>query len=254
MVQNTQKIRAGQTYCVYLKGKACGGAFLDKYCHRFFILRLFNGLKPFQVELHSYTLLANEVYLLVTPTSSTGLDCLIRSVRNSYTKYFQERYERESSPLAKSMSVSRVVGSQLILDCQKYIERRVLDTGIRQHAGAYEWSSYSANSFGCRSGFVSPHVTFVNYLKERESPYKHYREYISTPFMGNYLSFIDSKVRSGKDLTRRRVPLTSPIVKKRIVKKRIVKKRPVKALIGAKGVIDKQRATESKSGSQGALI
>ena len=249
MVQNTQKISAGQTYCVYLKGKACGGAFLDKYCHRFFILRLFNGLKPFQVELHSYTLLANEVYLLVTPTSSTGLDCLIRSVRNSYTKYFQERYERESSPLAKSMSVSRVVGSQLILDCQKYIERRVLDTGIRQHAGAYEWSSYSANSFGCRSGFVSPHVTFVNYLKERELPYKHYREYISTPFIRNYLSFIDSKVRSGKDLTRRRVPLTSPVVKKRIIKKR-----PVKERLGTKGVVNKQIATESKSGSQGALI
>ncbi len=244
MVQNIQKIRARQTYCVYLNGKACGGAFLDKYCHRFYILRLFNGLKPFQVELHAYSLLANEVYLLVTPTSATGLDSLIRSASYSYTKYFQERYERESSPLAKSMKVSRVVGSQLILDCQKYIERRVLDTGIRQHPGAYEWSSYSANSFGCRSDFVSPHITFANYLKERKSPYKHYREYISTPFVSNYLSFIDSKVRSGRDLTRRRVPLTSPVVRKRIVKE----------LTSSKGVVKKQTAMELKSGRQGALI
>lgn len=221
MVQNTQKVTAGQTYCVYLYGKACGGAFLDEYCHRFFILRLLNSLKPFQVELHAYSLLANEVYLLVTPKSSTGLACLIRSVRNSYTKYFQERYERESHPLAKGMRISRVAGAQLTLDCQKYIERRVLDTGIRQHAGAYEWSSYSANSFGCRSAFVSPHATFVNYLKNQESPYKSYREFISAPFISDYLCFIDSKIRSGRDLTKRRVPLTGPVVNRRIVSRRI---------------------------------
>lgn len=215
MVQNTQKVSAGQTYCVYLHGKACGGAFLDNYCHRFFILRLFNGLKPFQVQLHAYTLLANEVYLLVTPKSSTGLSSLIRSVSNSYTKYFQERYERESVPFAKSMRISRVVGSQLTLDCQKYIERRVLDRGMRQHAGAYEWSSYSANSFGCKSNFISPHIAFNKYLRSKKSPYKNYRDYISTPFISNYLSFIDAKIRSGRDLTRKRVPLTGPIVRKR---------------------------------------
>jgi len=215
MVQITQKVTAGQTYCVYLEGNACGGAFLDKYCHRFFILRLFNGLKPFQVELHAYALLANEVYLLVTPKSSTGLGSLIRSVSDNYTKYYQERYDRESNPLAKSMKISRVVGSLLTLDCQKYIERRVLDTGIRQHAGAYEWSSYSANSFGCRSDFVSPHVMFVNYLKIQKSPYKKYREFISSPFINNYLLFIDAKIRSGRDLSRRRIPLTRPVVKKR---------------------------------------
>lgn len=224
MVQNNQIVTAGQTYCVYLYGEACGGAFLDKYCHQYFIRRLFNGLKPYQVELHAYSLLVNEVYLLVTPRSSTGLASLIASLGESYTKYFQERYERGSRPLAKNMRISRVVGGQLTLDCQKYIERRVLDTGICQHAGAYAWSSYSANSFGCRSDFVSPHATFTDYLKAQKSPYKHYREYISSPFISNYLLFIDSKIRSGKDLTKKRVPLTGPVVKKRIVKKPIVKK------------------------------
>jgi hypothetical protein len=52
-------------------------------------------------------------------------------------------------------------------------------------------------------------------LKIQKSPYKKYREFISSPFINNYLLFIDAKIRSGRDLSRRRIPLTGPLVKKR---------------------------------------
>lgn len=217
MAQNTQSVNAGQTYCVYLRGSACGGSFLDSYCFRYFVLRLFNALRPFQVDLHAYAVFSDDVYLLLTPRSSKGLGSLIESVSTSYNQYFQQRYERNSVPIANTVKLSRVVGSQLILDCQKYIERKVLDDGLRQHAGAYEWSSYTANSFGCKSDYITPHPAFTDYLKSKIAAYKTYRDYISEPFASNYISYIDINFKSGKPLNKRQLPLTRPMARKRQV-------------------------------------
>lgn len=215
MARHTQVVTAGQTYCVYLNSDACGGGFVDDYCQRYFLTRLVNALRPFHVQLHAYAILNKEAYLLLTPGSATGLYALLNSVDENYTEYYQQRFERDSTPIKKNFGISRVDGKALALDCQKYIERRPLDCGLRQHAGAYEWSSYSANSFGCRSPYITPHKGFSGFLSSSTSPYRRYRELIATPFISNYLSYIDLQIKSGRPIAKRSVATPKPLASKR---------------------------------------
>ncbi|MFK7863505.1 MAG: hypothetical protein AB8B95_04665 [Pseudohongiellaceae bacterium] len=219
MTAKPRTVTATKSYCVYFKGAACSDAFIDDFCLKYFQLRLCNGLQPYKVKLHAYALLANEGFLLVTPATSTGLGQLMKALSKDYNSYFSKRFERESSPIGNNFMVTPLDGDKLILDCQKYIERRVLDEGLRQHAGAYQWSSYTANSFGCRSNFVTPHLAFSDYLHQLSNPYKAYREFIAQPFVDNYLAYIDRQVKSGKALAKVRSPVAKPVrVRRKVVK------------------------------------
>lgn len=217
MATKTKAVTAGKTVCVYLRGSACSDAFIDDYCFRYFLLRLFNGLSPYQVELHAYAMFSNERFLLVTPRTSTGLNLLLNSVSESYNCYFDERFERTSSPMGHHVRISETGGEALTFDCQKYIERRALDNNIRQHAGAYQWSSYNANSFGCRSKYVKPHKAFSEYLKTGKNRFSNYRDFIAAPFNSNYLSYLDRQLRSGNPLAKRRKPENHPVTVRRKV-------------------------------------
>lgn len=216
MANKLSTVTGGATYCVYLKGVACSDAFIDDYCLKYFLIRLCNGLKPFQVKLHAYGMFSNEGYLLVTPTTSTGLGLLIKSICETYNSYFSQRFERESLPLGNCIKIVPVNGNKLTMDSQKYIERKVLDEGISAHAGAYEWSSYTANSFGCRSRMVTPHPAFRRYLNISTNSYKTYREFIAEPFNCSYLAYIDRQVKSGRPIAKGRMPASAPVRVRRV--------------------------------------
>lgn len=215
MATRANAVSAGKTVCVYLKGTACSDAFIDDYCFRFFLLRLFNGLNPFQVELHAYAVFPNEGFLLVTPRTSTGLASLISSISESYNCYFDERFERQSSPIGHHVLICETGGQALTLDCQKYIERQALEQGLRQHAGAYQWSSYTANSFGCRSKFIKPHNAFREYLGAGNNRLSTYRDFIAAPFNSNYLSYLDRQLKSGNAVAKKRKHQNYPVAIKR---------------------------------------
>ena len=188
----TRVYRAGLTYFIVLTGQSCGTSFFDRACYRFYLKRFSNSLCNFHVRLHAYSLLANEILLLATPLTPSAMSRLISSVNRAYSDYYNDRFGRAVSVFGAPPT--RIVAkNELALEVQKYIERAALhNTGI-EHPGAYEWSSYCANSFGCKSSFLTPHGAYQKFLRAHSHPYQSYREFVARPFDSAYEDFLRSR-------------------------------------------------------------
>lgn len=193
---------AGSTYCVYVQGTASGGAFIDEYCRQQYLTRLFSALRPYQVKLHAYSVLENEAYLLMTPKLSTGLGALISAVQKGFAEYYQARFERDSTPISKNIRASEVCGYKLTLDCQKFIERLAVDSGVSELVGTWQWTSYTANGFGCRPEYLTQHRHCLRFLAENDCPYPSYRDYVAKPLDPKYFAYLLTRIKSGRPIAK----------------------------------------------------
>jgi hypothetical protein len=194
---------AGATYCVYVQGISSGGAFVDKYCRQQYLTRLFNALKPYQVSLHAYTVLENEAFLLMTPKMSSGLSALVAALHTSFGEYYQTRFERDSIPISKNITASEVSGYELTLDCQKFIERLAVDVGLSDQIGTWQFSSYTANGFGCRPESLAQHRHYLAFLTKAAGLYPSYREYIGAPMDPKYRAYLLSRIKTGNSIAKK---------------------------------------------------
>ena len=67
MANSPQLLLAGQTYFVIVENKTTVTGFYDDACYRYYLLHLLNCLNNYQIKLHAYVLMANEIWLLATP-------------------------------------------------------------------------------------------------------------------------------------------------------------------------------------------
>lgn len=206
---------AGQTYIYLVQRRNENAGFYDNACYRFYLLHLLNCLGTFQIKLHAYVLKTDGIWFLATPGTPKAALSLIKFVNQSYSSYFNTRFDRSVKVWRDIPKSSLVQGDQLVLDCQKFIERVPLKYDSINHPGEYEWSSYCANSFGGTSRFLTHHKSFSALIKQSDSPYKRYREFIAKPFNNPYQLYLESRLISGSPVAKRKHKLVSPIAIKK---------------------------------------
>ena len=215
MTHQASLLLSGQTYLIYMRRRDCGNGFFDAACKKYYKIKLLNSLRTYQVKLHSFCIMDNEVFLLGTPTTPTGFAALINYVNRSYTEYFNQRYERKLPSWCQLVCSSFIQGDQLILDCQKYVERYPLQEFSLSNPGMYEFSSHCSNCFGGQMGFLVPHPAFTKLLTNIPNPHGHYREFVAAPFPHPYQLYLDKNLKHGKPIAKREKPLAIPVAVKR---------------------------------------
>lgn len=195
---------AGQTYFVVLKEKTRFTGFYDDACYEYYLRRLLNCLSIYQVKLHAYLLQAREVWLLLTPGTPTGFDSLLRFLNQSYSDYFNTRFERSAKVWSDSAISCLITGDRLVLDCQKFIESEALRAKTVSHPGEYLWSSYCANSFSRSDRYLTSHPAYRNFLQGKPNCFTQYRDFIASPYSQAYYLFLKSRLLSGVPLQKRR--------------------------------------------------
>ena len=185
---------AGRTWFLVNRATVQGTAFFDEACRDYFQLRLLNCLKVYQVRLHSYVLLPNEAWLLLTPGMPKSMFSLLDFVNGCYSEYFNARFERNIAVFQDRPFLTVIDSARLFLDCQKMIERWPLASGAVDHPGLYRWSSYAANAFGGRARFLTRHRWFEQYIATTESPMERYREFIAAPFDADRLATLERRL------------------------------------------------------------
>lgn len=206
---------AGQTYFIVIKSNSRMTGFYDGACYHFYLLRLLNCLNNFQVKLHAYILLENSIWLLTTPGTPGGLSSLLKYLNQCYSSYFNNRFGRSTTIWRDLSGFSLVQGNQLVLDCQKFIERAPVQAMMVNHPGEYAWSSYCANSFGGATKYLTPHPAFKLLLQENGNPYKRYRDFIASSFDEPYYRYLKSRLMTGTPVAKRKQKLLQPIARKR---------------------------------------
>jgi putative transposase len=109
---------------------------------------------------HAYVLMGNHVHLLATPSRAEGAACLMRLLRERYTRYVGDRHERSEPVLEEHIQALPLRSKQHLLSCMQYIENNPVRAHLVRSAGDYRWSSHRANALGQADPLVTPHTCY----------------------------------------------------------------------------------------------
>ena len=196
----TRSLMPGETYFTVIKEKAFGTGFFDDACKEFYLRRLLHCQKAFHVQLHAYLLMEKELFLVFTPSTPSGFDSFVRFLNDSYSRYYLIRFARRVFAWQNEPLVCRILGDNLTLDCQKFVERHVLDFNSESHPGEYGYSSYCANAFTYKPIFLKRHRAVRQFINIDTNGLQRYRNFIARPFREEYHLLLRNRFLCGKSL------------------------------------------------------
>ncbi|MBL4582044.1 MAG: hypothetical protein JKY29_09520 [Gammaproteobacteria bacterium] len=200
----TRSLIPGKTYFAVIKQRTFGTGFFDDACKDFYLRRLLNCQNAFQVQLHAYLLMKKDIFLIVTSLTPLGFDSFVRFLNASYSRYYLIRFARGVLAWQNEPLVCRLPGDKLVLDCQKFVERYVLNFGIENHPGEYGYSSYCANAFTRSPCFLQRHRAVRQFINIEANGLQRYRDFVATPFCKEYERFLQSRLLSGRALLQQK--------------------------------------------------
>lgn len=154
MARQPRIIVPGQAMHIIQRGNNRQAIFFCDQDYRRYLETLEQAAEENACRIHAYVLMTNHVHLLVTPTTSHGIDKtkgisqMMQGIGRSYVRYINAVYKR-SGTLWEGRYKSALIDSEsYLLACSRYIELNPVRASIVQQPEEYPWSSYHSNA-GC---------------------------------------------------------------------------------------------------------
>jgi putative transposase len=176
MARLRRAVLPGQPHMIIHRGQS---VFLDAADHDRYLAGLRASSTEARVAIHAYALLENEVRLLATPSTATGLADLMQAVGRQYVPAFNKKYGRSGSPWQGRFRSTVIEAETHFRACLRFVEARgeVRTTDAARALGAVDWSS-AAHHLGTRADpLISDHPAFWafgNTPFEREAAYRQF--------------------------------------------------------------------------------
>lgn len=207
-MQRSHLFQKGGYYHVYNRGVDKRDIFLDTQDYRRFVAclhalnskRCFGSTKLYLndpplidpqdrlVAIIAYCLMPNHYHLELEQICENGISKFLQRLDNSYTKYFNNRYDRAGCLLEGAYKVVQVDSDEYLIHLSRYVHLNPLDlirpgwkeTGIadwgsvKKFVETYPWSSYTA-FLGSAPGVACPKIIFERGFRDSSD----YRQYVS---------------------------------------------------------------------------
>ncbi len=197
MAHNKRYFLPGETYFISQQGQGGNLCFFDDACFEHYLTRIVNCLKVYQVQLHSFALLPNEIYLLMTPSTPTGISSLLKAVGNAYVQYYNNRFERSGILWKGPFNSCLIPNSGSVVECQKYIELAPVRARLVSRPGEYRWSTYCINAFGGHGIRVTMHDQYKEFGARSSNRFRQYRDYVNCPVNRDQLRLMEHRLHYG---------------------------------------------------------
>lgn len=94
------------------------------------------------IEIICYCLMPNHFHFLVRQLKGKGISVFISQLSNSYTKYFNVKYDRIGPLLQGAFKAVRVETDEQLVHVSRYIHLNPVVSGLVKKPENYKWSSY----------------------------------------------------------------------------------------------------------------
>lgn len=112
------------------------------------------SLNPFKptlenklVEVLCYCLMPNHFHFLIRQLKNNGISIFLGQLSNSYTKYFNIKYERIGPLLQGAFKAVLVESDEQLLHLSRYIHINPIVAGLARNLDEYPWSSYKEYAY-----------------------------------------------------------------------------------------------------------
>lgn len=139
--------------------------------------------RQFRVSIHAYTLLPDQVDLLVTPSDGVGLGRLMQWIGRYYVPYFNRKYVRSGTLWQGRYKATVIDAEQYFMMCSRFIELSPVRSSIVTNPDEYPWSSYAHHAGIKQDPVVTDHPVYWalgNTPFDREAVYKNLLEQVLT--------------------------------------------------------------------------
>lgn len=116
--------------------------FLDEEDYSAFAAWLKEASTRFDVAIHAYVLMPNQIRMLLTPETAEGLARFMQWIGRHYVPYFNQKYGRSGTLWEGRYRTSVVQAPQYVLLCSHYIEYAPVETGLTTTMERHAWTSY----------------------------------------------------------------------------------------------------------------
>ncbi|MFH1536209.1 MAG: transposase [Patescibacteria group bacterium] len=132
----------GAIYHIYNRGNGKQDIFLDDNDYRFYLNRLAENIKKYNISLICYALMPNHIHLVVKQNTKTPIYKLISSLHTSYSMYFNKKYKHTGHLFQDRFKQVLVETDEQLLHLSRYIHLNPLNSGFAKDPLKYFWSSY----------------------------------------------------------------------------------------------------------------
>ena len=148
---------AGLSHHIIQRGNNRSSMFRTPHDYRVFKELLHEAASGCDVGIHGYVFMTTHIHLLATPSTSSSLPAMMKSVGEKYVKRFNRQYERSGTLWEGRYRGSLVSDDRYWVTCLRYIELNPVRAGLVPSPDLYAWSSYRAHAFGQGDPLLTAH-------------------------------------------------------------------------------------------------
>lgn len=117
------------------------------------------------VDLVAYCLMPN--HFLVKQNSDNGISAFLSRLTNSYTKYFNTKYDRVGPLFQGPFKTINIQTEEQLVHLSRYIHLNPVVSGITNDPGGFEWSSYK-DYLSEKQSFVKSEIVLGNFVSKED--------------------------------------------------------------------------------------
>ncbi len=134
--------------------------FFDKDDYEYYLASLAEAAARSHCQIHAYSLLPNNIHILITSVHEQGISRCMQSLNRRYVQYINTKHNRIGTLWAGRYN-SCLVDEALLLDCYRYIELTPVHAKLVKHPSEYHWSSYNTHTNGAKTYFLNKHAEYL---------------------------------------------------------------------------------------------
>ena len=151
----------------------------------------------FQCHIHSYALMPDHIYLLVTPHSSNGLSHMMQSLSTRYVSYVQKTYGVTGSLWQGRYKSCLLECESYLLNCMRFIEEDPVREKRVEKLEEYRWSSFLSNALQEKDSIITPHSIYLELSRNEADRLEAYKALFNQLLDENIINEISETLNSG---------------------------------------------------------
>lgn len=139
------------------RGHNKNNVFFENDDYKTYLEWLQEGSEWYEVPVHAYVLLPNEIHILATPPDKESASRMMQYQGRCYVPYINSTYGKTGTLWQGRYKASLIDPETQLLNSMLYIENLPVRAKLVKSPGAYKWSSFKYNAQGKKNTLITPH-------------------------------------------------------------------------------------------------
>jgi putative transposase len=144
------------------RGHNKNNVFFEPEDYKVYLDWLQEGSEWYEVPIHAYALLPNEIHILASPSEKEAASRMMQYQGRRYVPYVNATYGKTGTIWQGRYKASLIDPESYLINSMIYIENLPVRDGLAKSATSYKWSSYKANAQGKKNPLITPHEAYKN--------------------------------------------------------------------------------------------